>query len=414
LFPFNRNETTISEAKKAEFIKKLEIYKPYIHQINIKTFSSVEGSEESNLKLQEKRAQELSALITRITKKEVKVNLDIKENWDYFFKQIKRSPFAYLAKLSKPAIKERLKSKSLLDSMDYLLQDSRVSTIDLEIETFVNNDSKAELVLASYQNAVLKQDSAKAFRAQNKLLDAAFKHHFSRPEILNVELPFKKKFLAMWTNYLALQITDIDAQYFYNARDTALKAIKIDSTFMPLQFNFCLLALKHLYFYADTLLPISALERKMNQAYKMAKTADDTALVNHMWLNYSILSVYRHWELHQYDKINKHLLNIKKYYPIAKITELEAMRIGLLFNFYTRSNWTLDLLLPYLKRGTSNEGIVFAYLESYGYSGNLPSAEWASYLKKAKAMNSERFNYWIDKVDFQNLRAPEIKKEFCN
>jgi hypothetical protein len=232
LFPFNRNETTISEAKKTEFIKKLEIYKPYIHQINIKTFSSVEGSEESNLKLQEKRAQELSNLITSTTKKEVKINLDIKENWDYFFKQIKRSPFAYLAKLSKPEIKERLKSRSLLDSMDYLLRDSRVSTIELQIETFVKNDSKAELVLAAYQKAVMQQDSLKAFRAQNRLLEAAFKYHFSRPEILNVALPYKKKFLAMWTNYLALQITDIDAQYFYNARDTALKAIKIDSTFM--------------------------------------------------------------------------------------------------------------------------------------------------------------------------------------
>jgi hypothetical protein len=52
-------------------------------------------------------------------------------------------------------------------------------------------------------------------------------------------------------------------------------------------------------------------------------------------------------------------------------------------------------------------------LQTYGYSGNLASAEWAGYLKKAKAMNPERFNYWIDKDDFQNLRAPEIKKEFC-
>ena len=145
----------------------------------------------------------------------------------------------------------------------------------------------------------------------------------------------------------------------------------------------------------------------------MAKTADDSALVNHMWLNYSILSVYRHWQLHQYDKLNKHLLNIKKYYPLAKITEEEALHLGLLFNFYTRNSWALDISLPYLKKGTTNEGLVFLYLQTYGYSGNLASAEWAGYLKKAKAMNPERFNYWIDKDDFQNLRAPEIKKEFC-
>jgi len=413
LFPFNRNETKISESKKLELSKKLEIYKPFIKQVHIKTFSSVEGSENSNLKLQEKRAEELQDLLSSITQKEIKVDIEIKENWDYFFKKIKRTPFAYLEKLSKPKIKEILKRKSLLDSMDYVLRDSRVSNIELEIETFVNNDSKAELVLAAYQKAVLEKDSLKAFRSQNRLLEAAFKYHFSRPEILDVQLPYNKKFLPMWTNYLALQITDIEADYFYNARDTAIKAVAIDSTFMPLQFNFCLLALKHLYYFKDTLVPIKVLERKMSQAYKMVKTKEDSILVNHMWLNYSILSVYRHWELHQYDKLNKHLLNIKKYYPLAKITEEEAWRLGLLFNFYTRYNWALEISLPYLKIGTNNEDLVFLYLQSYGHQGKLPKAEWSSYLKKAKKMNPNRFNHWIDKVDFQNLLAEEIRKEFC-
>jgi uncharacterized protein YkwD/outer membrane protein OmpA-like peptidoglycan-associated protein len=413
-FPFKRNETTISSEKRTELTKKLEIYEPFIKQVNIKTYSSVEGTEESNLKLQEKRAEELNALLSSITKKDIKVNMEIKENWDYFLKKIKRTPFAFLEGKPKLEIKELLKRKSLLDSMDYLLRDSRVSNIELEIETYINNDSKAELVLAAYQKAVLQQDSLKAFRAQNRLLEAAFKYHFSRPEILDVALPYNKKFLPMWTNYLALQITDIEADYFYNARDTALKAIKIDSTFMPLQFNFCLLALKHLHYFKDTIIPMAQLERKMNQAYKMAKTKNDSALVNHMWLNYSILSAYRHWELHQYDKLNKHLLNIKKYYPQAQITEEEAWRIGLLFNFYTRNSWTLDLILPYLKKGTTREDLVFLYLQTYGFEGNLPKAEWAGYLKKAKSMNSERFNYWIDKIDFQNLRAEEIKKEFCD
>ena len=413
LFPFNRNETTISAAKKIELSKKLDIYKPFLKQINIKTFSSVEGSENSNVKLQEKRAQELKSLLFSITKKNIKVNIEIKENWDYFFKKIKRTPFAFLEKRTKTEIKEILKRKSLLDSMDYLLRDSRISNIELEIETFVNNDSKAELVLAAYQKAVLQQDSLKAFRAQNRLLEAAFKYHFSRPEILDVQLPYKKKFLNMWTNYLALQITDIEAQYFYNARDTAIKAIKIDSTFMPLQFNFCLLALKHLYYFSDTIVPIKVLERKMTQAIKMAKTKDDSALVNHMWLNFSILSVYRHWELHQYDKLNNHLLNIKKYYPLAKITEEEAWRLGLLFNFYTRNSWALEISLPYLKKGTTNEDLFFLYLQTYGYAGNLPKTEWTTYLKKAKNMNRNRFNNWIDKGDFQNLIAEEIKSEFC-
>lgn len=40
---------------------------------------------------------------------------------------------------------------------------------------------KPSVVLAAYQKAVLQNDSLKAFRAQNRLLEAAFKYHFSRP-----------------------------------------------------------------------------------------------------------------------------------------------------------------------------------------------------------------------------------------
>ena len=87
LFPFQRNETNISDSKKLELSKKLEIYKPFIKQIYLKTFSSVEGSENSNLKLQEKRAQELQKLLSSITQKDIKVDIEIKENWDYFFKK---------------------------------------------------------------------------------------------------------------------------------------------------------------------------------------------------------------------------------------------------------------------------------------------------------------------------------------
>lgn len=40
-----------------ELTKKFRIYKPFIKQVNIKTYSSVEGTEESNLKLQEKKSK---------------------------------------------------------------------------------------------------------------------------------------------------------------------------------------------------------------------------------------------------------------------------------------------------------------------------------------------------------------------
>ena len=134
-----------------------------------------------------------------------------------------------------------------------------------------------------------------------------------------------------------------------------------------------------------------------------------------MWLNYSILSVYKNWSKHLYHNIDKHLANVKKYYPGAHISEAQAIKLGLLFNLYSRVDWTFDLLLPYLHNKTKNEDLVFLFVETYASFANtrLPAAEWEKYLKKAKKMNPTRFYKWIDKVNYQLLRKPPVKKEFC-
>jgi len=411
--PFKRNETKILSDKKSGIEKKLHSYSDAIKEIKIKTFSSVEGSEEINIKLQEKRAQEIKKLLSTFLTESIPISFEIKENWDDFYYEIKNSPFAYLKNLTRTQIKKRLLKKSLLDSIDPLLEKTRTSSLEINLKTLVSYNTEADLMMASYQMAIENDDSLKIATIQNRLLDYKFENKITENEIINFSLPNNKKYLPLWTNYLALHITNPDKKFYYSARDTALKAIKLDSTFIPLQFNFCLLALNHLSYFGDTIIPIHLLEKKMNQAFKMAKDKKDSVLVNHMWLNYSILSLYNHNKLHEYDKLNKHLLNVLKYYPISEITEEEALYLGLLFNFYSRFNWTLKMLHLFLKEGSRNEDLLFVYLQTYGFKGDLPSEEWKKYLKLAKELNSERFNYWIDKVDFQNMRAKEIKKLFC-
>lgn len=414
LVPFDRNSTTVHSKHKNTLIQKLQIYEPYLKRIQIKTYSSVEGNAGSNLKLQEARAIEISKIISSVITKTIETHLESKENWETFYLQIKKTPFAYLSRHSTNDIKQRLQKKSLVDSMDYILAIDRIAEIEIEIEAIINNESSAELVLGSYKKASRLKDSLKAFRSQNRLMDAVFKKTITRQEVLQIKLPYHKKFLPIWANYLALAATDPEAVYSYSARDTALKAIAIDSTYIPLQFNFCILALRYLQVYADTLIPIARLELKMKNAFKMAKDQNDSVLVNHMWLNYSLLSLYRHWELHQYDKLDKHLSAVKKYYPLADISTDDALRIGLLFNMYHRYSWTTELLLPFIKLYPDNEDLVFLFIQTYNHEQKkLSDAELVKYLKRAKRLNPIRFHEWYDQVDFQGLRRAEIRNEFC-
>jgi uncharacterized protein YkwD/outer membrane protein OmpA-like peptidoglycan-associated protein len=411
--PFERNKAVLSEKNKKELEQKLNIYGPFVTGTKIKTFSSVEGSSELNLKLQQQRADEILRIIQTKLKIVPGLDMESRENWDDFFRQIEFSPFAYLKNLPKTEIKNRLKKKPLLDSLDYLLKTTRIASVTIRLKAKIDNDSPPLLLLAAYKRSIERGDSLKAFKLQNKLLDAVINNQLSRRDILPVEIPLSKKMLPLLTNYLALAVADTEMVYTYKARQLVQQAIKVDSTYLPVQFNFCILSLKYLQQFNDTIAPIKTLEKRMMQCFNLSGKSD-SALVNHMLLNYHILSVYNHWMRHQYDKLNPHLLSIKKYYPYAQITEYQALRLGLLFNLYARYSWTFDLLLPYMQKKTYNEDIVFLFVQTNALNDNrLKDAEWISYLQRAKSMNEKRFYNWIDKENFQYMRVPEIKKEFC-
>ncbi len=412
--PFERGKTKLNEKQQQLLNRKLLIYKPFIKSASIKTFSSIDGPTEINLKLQEERANEIKNEIQKVTGTLPATETESKENWEEFYKQIETGKFSYLKLFTKEQIKNVLRDKSTLDSIDYLLKKTRVAQLNIEIETVINENSDPYQVLGAYKKAVLAGDSLKSFTYQKKLLQSVFSRQLTNADVTQINLPFEKKFLPHWTNFIALATFDPELIYTHEIREMALKVLKIDSTYKPLQFNLCIMALKFLGDYGDTIIPISVLERKMKDSYLM-KEKGDSLLVTKMLLNYNIISAYHHWLRHEYDKIDKPLLYIKKYFESGIVTEAEAIKLGLLFNFYGRCSWTTTTLLPFIKKDTKNEDLEFLFIKTEAGQNHtsLPDVEWQANLKKAVNMNKRRYYDWIDKECFQLMRMPEVKKEFC-
>ncbi len=410
--PFERNETALNEKRLKQLKDKLEIYKTFITSVNLKTFSSIEGNAKVNLKLQNERATEITTIIKGYTSYSTTITNQEYENWDEFFELIKHTTVSYLSKLSKEKIKEKLRSKSLLDSLDFLLRKNRTAELTIGLKAKIDENSDPYLILGAYQKSIEAGDSLKAFMQQNKLLDYIATYKFNKGDILPVEIPKTRKFLPHLTNYLAIAITDDELFYSTEARLIARNIYDIDTNYLPVKFNCCIMALKYLHEFNDTIFPVTTLENYMNSCYRLG-TADDSVIVNHMWLNYSLLSLYNNWATHQYQYLNKHLSNVRKYYPGAKISELEAMKLGKLFNLYARYDWTLELLNNYIPN-TKNDDIEFLYVETGAGRGNpLNVPNWETLLKRCKKMNMPRFYDWIDKENWQLLRNDLVKKEFC-
>lgn len=413
-FGFERDETKLSKESKADFLKKMKIYAPYLSKVRISTHSSVEGSLEKNIALQKARAEELVRLVKMTTDKDVKYNTEMSENWDMFNALIKNTPFAHLMGYSKEEVKKRLDNKFIRKFLEYELYRSRMATLEVTFTAAVNDNSPPELILGSYKNAIDNDDTLKAFKAQNRLMDEVFKRNFSRVDLLSVYVPRKKIFTQLWTNYLALACTNSEDSYSYHVKDTALKAIKIDSTDKYLQFNFCILALRYFEQYHEKIIPTKYLEQKMNYCYKNISTPEDTMLVNNMFLNYSLIGLYEANDYHLYNDIPIWLHNVSMYYKPAKLSAEEAVKLALIYNYYGRAFDACTILLPYIKQETNNMDVIKVFATTYVPSFEMiPEYKHMDYLKQFKTARPAEFHDWIDKHSFLYLQNLEIKNMFC-
>lgn len=412
--PFERGRTAVAEAQKAELMKRMEIYKPFVRSVKINTFSSVEGNEQVNLKLQQERAAVLKGIISEVLKTEVNTEVEARENWDAFYKEIANTKFAYLEKLPRPKVKELLQSKYMLDSLDVILRSTRIAQVQVELAATVNNNSDPYILLGAYQKALKSGDSLNAFACQSRLMKYLRAYRITNNDITSVEIPGNRKYIAHLTNWVGLATNDPQLFYTNKTRQMAQLYSTIDTNFLPLQFNYSIMALKYIRELGDTIIPIPQLEAKMKKCYKL-KTSLDSMYVDYMLLNYNIMTAYNNYQAHRYEKIDKPLQEIRNYFNRHEITETEGVKLGLLFNMYAKYDWTLEILQPLLKQYPQNNEVLFLFIKTYSPSSAdfMKDSDYAALLSLAKKRDKERFMSWIDDECFQLMRKPEIKAEYC-
>lgn len=412
--PFERGKTAISALQKNELIKRLQVYKPFVKSLKIKTFSSIEGTTEVNLKLQKERAENLKKIIEQVCSTQLNSEMEAKENWDQFYKEIDGTRFSYLASYKKEKVKELLQDKRMADSLDMILRLTRVARVEMSILAEVDKTSEPYILLGAYKKSLQIGDSLNAFACQSRLMYYLRSYRLTNNDITTIDIPANRKFISHLTNWVGLATNDPELFYSYKTREMAVLYSSLDTNYLPLQFNYCIMALKYIHELGDTIIPIDQLECKMKKCYRL-KTTQDSMYVDYMFLNYHLLTAYNNYVQHRYEKIDRPLQAIRAYFLRHELTESEGVKLGLLFNMYGKYDWTLEILYPLVKKYPQNNDLLFLFIKTYvpAHGTFLSEKDYLGYLSLAKKKDKQRFKDWIDVECFQLMREPEIKAEYC-
>ncbi len=421
--PFNRGEVDYGSKEFKTLYNRIKGYKKHIKEINVFSYSSVEGSSQQNKFLQEERAKKIIARIKQANlPSSISIQSTSEENWKMFYEQIKQTEYAYLANKTKQEVKVFLTDKNNLNFFEDMLFQERTAKVIVKVNGIIDANSTNDLydLSLSYRKKVDTKKLKEATIVLGKALKSySVSNDFPLDVFYNPSIETSNENLVIFNNQLAL-LTNI-SWFSLNKQEAKpiVKLIKDNNNYVPLKYNMYCNAIKYMFYEQDTIYSTKELLNGINALKKHKDWSKyETQLgeenFNRLIINYHLGALKFNRRYRKYEEVNESLKVIKNYFSKANMTVQEATKMGLFFNEYYRFDWTIEILKPYLKETKVDEEAIFTFVQTTTLlREEFPDDEYYEYMNKAKNKNSTRFCTWINK-DFQVMRYKKVKEVFCN
>ncbi|MCS6823750.1 MAG: hypothetical protein NZ529_05600 [Cytophagaceae bacterium] len=384
--PFEKAKSEYSEKDIKPFYDSLHLNKFDIKELVIIAYSSVEGSTEKNSELQKKRAQSIVKVLQSSQMDSIKTTIKTLENWDQFYREIKNTPYAYLASLDKATIKEKLKQDSLLTALEPILKRHRKAFVTLKVEKKIDLTKNKSELIPHYKTALAKKDFANASALQASLFDAVMNKEISYGTMENISIPKSKEYAQLINN-------DIIFRYNNGYEMDYVKALEEVSALDPsnvfIKFNLYNMQLLNWYKDPSSMNNPDPLIKNIKTLFN---TKIDKKLANQLYLNYYIL-VSDYYKNNQKYKYRDQAVDIvKKYHKTFDATQKDILTLANYFVRHGRRDYSIEILTPYIQSGEYSEDMLFFYLSLI--QSDIESYERYStvaLMKRASEMNKTRF-----------------------
>ena len=196
VIPFEKNKSEYLPEDIKPVYDSLRLTDFNIKKINIKAYSSIEGSLERNLELQEQRANSIVKSMQSFQKPDMETEISSSENWVEFLNDISKSKYKNFAVLSKKEIKQKVVG-AVSNELEGYLKNHRKAVIILDLEKKDKYKDMTTSVLISTFNKLVAEDNVdEALVVQNSLFKK-IKEENSPDKLRQLTVPKQLKYVSI-------------------------------------------------------------------------------------------------------------------------------------------------------------------------------------------------------------------------
>ena len=387
-----------------------------ITSLKIRAYSSVEGSLEKNIELQEKRAESITNALESFQSIKIKREVSASENWVEFLNDIINTKYAFLKNLSKEEIKQELDKKSLKEEMEPILKNHRKAVLFLEMEkkhTYV--DLSEQQMIKKFNEAVDQKNTALALELQQVIFQNVETQKYTNKVLDDLEVPEVASNISLLSNKIVFK-SNQELSNELTALTSFQRLLDLDRGNLNIKYNIVVL---YLSLFSQNELVID--RNKMLQHIKeLEKLKYDPRMVRRMMVNYQLIMCEYLLSEKKYAAKDKALQYIFSNYKNTPYSDEDLLRLSKYFTAYNKQDWAIKMIENRVSKINISEDLLFYYI-NLTISDNKYTSKpaYRSILLNAYNLNSSRFCKMYDTayseggISFQLLEDDYLKKNYC-
>jgi hypothetical protein len=384
-----------------------------IKKLEIRAYSSIEGSTEINTDLQIKRAQSIINALQTNQKKIIATEITTAENWLDFYTDIADTDADTLKNYSENEIKEILKNSKNKAEIEEILKNHRKGLITIYLEKRTGFQAITnEILIKDFERYVEQKNVDKLVLIQKELMERIADKKAPKEYLNRLEVPLKKEFAFLINDRLVFEY-NMDFLSNKTVLEKMKQLLKVDPENPKVNYNIVALSIK-----IEDFSKID-LNKMMFNINNLKGLGIDNSLVRRMKINFHIRKADADLNERKYNQKDISLAFIAKHYTDLNLDDEDLLTVAVLLSYYSQDGIAKLILKDRTDKIDVNEDLLFYYINLLFFQDEgINSMDYEGVVRNAIIIDKTRFCMYFDPINqggasFQLLADQKLKELYC-
>lgn len=409
--PFEQGKSTYNPADIEAFLTSLNEPDFVIDELKLFAYSSIEGTNEVNKRLQVKRAESIIEALRKRQQFDIVSSMTTNYCWDKFKTDVQGTQFSNMASMTLEEAQESIRKNNLHKKLETILKNHRYAEMQMKVTYDISGAKEQPYVVKMFNDAVAAGNMSDALMIQKYIFKQVLAEKYTDEAVheQNIGESYRTAGLLMNKLWLEKYVNKDELNEDYCGRIAKLNQLASSNAYIQYNNLYC----NSIHNGIGNETQISATQQEIVNLYESTLSKGTVDLLN-LEFQFAIINTLDTLE-DEHPLITESLQRIKQIVNLDEAGWQNSLKLAYIFIEHEDYEFAVKLLEPFVVGEDVNEDFIFTYISLCSrYNSRMGSYKFGGAMKKAQQINSSRYCQLINdsKLSFQVFENKQVKDDY--